>query len=197
MRQNPSVIAANHLVRADEHSINAARSGHLPTLNAAVGYDKVGAWSNAARGTAAYGPGSTTIGLVLTVPIFSGGLTQSQVRQAIHQRDEDQSDLESVRRQTARDTNNYFNLVVAGIGQVNDARDAVDAAKKSLASLRAGYDIGTQSLTNVVVAIEILAQIRTQYTALRHNFILNKLLLKRSVGAAELKDVEEINRLLQ
>lgn len=197
VHQNPSVIAAGHLVSADEHSINAARSGHLPTLNLAVGYDKVGAWSNTARGGSSYGPGSTTVGLVMAVPLFSGGLVQSQVRQAIHQRDADMGDLETARRQAARDATNYYNLVVAGIGQVNDAREAVDAAKKALASMRAGYDIGTQSLTNVVVAIQTLAEIRTQYTALRHQFILNKLLLKRTVGAAELKDVEEINRLLQ
>jgi outer membrane protein len=197
MQQSPQVLAASHLVRADEHSINAARAGHLPTLNLAVGYDKAGAWSNRLPGTASYGTGNTTVGLVLSVPIFSGGLTQSQVRQALHQRDADQGDLETVRRQTARDTYNYFNLVEAGIGQVNDARNAVDAAKKALASMRAGYDIGTQSLTNVVVAIQTLAEIRSQYTALRHQFILNKLLLKRTVGAATLKDVEDINRLLQ
>ncbi|WP_081996657.1 TolC family outer membrane protein [Luteibacter sp. 9133] len=197
MRQNPNVLAASRLVTADEHSISAARSGHLPTLNFSVGYDKAGAWSNTVRGGAGYGPGSTTVGLVLAVPLFSGGLTQSQVRQAIHQRDADQDDLESLRRQTARDATNYFNLITAGIGQVSDARDAVKSANDALASMRAGYDIGTQSLTNVVVAIAQLANIRTQYTALRHQFILNKLLLKRSVGAAELKDIEEINRLLQ
>jgi outer membrane protein len=195
--QNPSVVAGTHLVSADEHSINAARSGHLPTLNLAVGYDKLGSWSNVNRGGASYGPGSTTIGLVLAVPLFSGGLTQSQVRQAIHQRDEDQSDLESSRRQAARDAYNYYNLVIAGIGQLGDARVAVDAAKKSLASLRAGYEIGTQNLTSVVVAIQILANVRSQYTSLRHQFIVNKLLLKRTVGAADLKDMEEINRLLQ
>lgn len=197
MQQSPAVLAANHLVSADEHSIDAARSGHLPTLNLSMGYQKYGSWSNRVAGGAGYGPGSTVVGLTLAVPIFSGGLTQSQVRQAIHQRDADLGDLETARRQTARDATNYFNLVVAGIGQVNDARQAVDAAKKALASMRAGYDIGTQSLTNVVVAIQTLAEIRTQYTALRHQFILNKLLLKRTVGVAELKDVEEINRLLQ
>lgn len=197
MEQNPAVVAGTHLVKADEHSVNAARSGHLPTLNLAVGYDKLGAWSNVNRGGAGYGPGSTTIGLVLSVPLFSGGLTQSQVRQAIHQRDADQGDLEGSRRQAARDAYNYYNLIIAGIGQVNDARVAADAAKKSLASLRAGYDIGTQSLTNVVVAIQIQANVRSQYTELRHQFIVNKLLLKRTVGAAELKDIEEINRLLQ
>ena len=197
MRQNPSVLAASRLVSADEHSLTAARAGHLPTLNLAVGYDKAGAWSNRVPGSASYGPGSTTVGLVLAVPLFSGGLTQSQVRQAIHQRDADQGELESVRRQTARDAYNYFNLVVAGIEQVDDARKAVDAARKALASMRAGYDIGTQSLTNVVVAIRTLAEIRSQYTALRHQFILNKLLLKRTVGAASLQDVDDINRLLE
>jgi outer membrane protein len=197
MQQSPAVLAASHLVRADEHSINAARAGHLPTVNLAVGYDKAGAWSNRLPGSAGYGTGNTTVGLVLSVPLFSGGLTQSQVRQAISQRDADQGQLETVRRQTARDAYNYFNLVETGIGQVNDARNAVDAAKKALASMRAGYDIGTQSLTNVVVAIQTVAEIRSQYTALRHQFILNKLLLKRTVGAATLKDIEDINRLLQ
>lgn len=197
MRQSPDVMAASHLVRADEHAIAAARSGHLPTVNLAVNYDKAGAWRDGVRGGAGYGTGTTTVGLVLAVPLFSGGLTQSQVRQAIHQRDADEGDLESLRRQTARDTVNYFNLVTAGIGQVGDAREAVDSGKKALASMRAGYDIGTQSLTNVVVAIQTLAEIRTQYTALRHQFILNKLRLKRAAGIAELKDIEEINRLLQ
>ncbi|NII55579.1 TolC family outer membrane protein [Luteibacter sp. SG786] len=197
MAQSPAVLAASHLVHADEHSINAARAGHLPTVNLSVGYDKAGAWSNRLPGSASYGTGNTTVGLVLSVPLFSGGLTQSQVRQAISQRDADQGQLETVRRQTARDAYNYFNLVETGIGQVNDARNAVDAAKKALASMRAGYDIGTQSLTNVVVAIQTVAEIRSQYTALRHQFILNKLLLKRTVGAATLKDVEDINRLLQ
>ncbi|WP_052697682.1 TolC family outer membrane protein [Luteibacter yeojuensis] len=197
MNQNPDILAAGHLVKADEHSITAARAGHLPTVGLAMGYDKTGAWSNTMRGGAGYGPGNTTVGLVLTVPLFSGGLTQSQVRQAIHQRDADQDDLEALRRHTARDAYNYFNQVVDGIGQVNDARGSVDAAKKALDSLRAGYDIGTQSLTNVVVAIEQLANVRSQYISVRHQFILNKLNLKRSAGVASLEDIEEINRLLQ
>ncbi|MDF3983492.1 TolC family outer membrane protein [Luteibacter sp. PPL201] len=197
MDMNPDLLAATHLVRADEHSISAARAGHLPTLGLAVGYGKTGAWSDAARGGAGYGPGSTTVGLTLTVPLFSGGLTQSQVRQAIHQRDADQDDLEVLRRRTARDAYNYFNLVVDGIGQVGDARGSVEAAKKAVASMRAGYDIGTQTLTNVVVAIETLANVRSQYIAVRHQFILNKLLLKRAAGVASLDDIQDINRLLE
>ncbi|OOG59829.1 TolC family outer membrane protein [Rhodanobacter sp. C03] len=197
MHSNPVILAAHYTVAADEHRVSAARAGHLPTLSATVQYGKFGSWSSAVPGAAAYGPGVTTIGLTLTVPIFSGGLTQSQVRQAIAQRDEDAGTLESQRRQAARDANNYFNLVVDGIDQVDAARTSVEAARKSLASMRAGYEIGTQSLTNVVFAIEQLANVQTEYTYVRHQFILNKLLLKQVAGTVDIHDLEDINRLLQ
>ena len=197
MQSNPVILAAHYTVTADEHRVSAARAGHLPTLSATLQYGKFGSWSSAVPGAASYGPGVTTIGLTLTVPIFSGGLTQSQVRQAIAQRDEDQGTLESQRRQAARDANNYYNLVVDGIEQVDAARTSVEAGRKSLASMRAGYEIGTQNLTNVVFAIEQLANVQTEYIVVRHQFILNKLLLKQVAGTVDMHDLEDINRLLQ
>ncbi len=197
MHSNPVILAAHYTVTADEHQVSAARAGHLPTLDANLQYGKFGTWSSAVPGAAAYGPGVTTIGLTLTVPIFSGGLTQSQVRQAIAQRDEDQGTLESQRRQAARDANNYYNLVVDGIEQVQAARTSVDAARKALASMRAGYEIGTQSLTNVVVAIATLANVQSEYTVVRHQFVLNKLLLKQAAGTVDVRDLEDINKLLE
>lgn len=199
MQTNPAILSDRYTVSADEHKISAARAGHLPTLSANVYRDKFGSWSSAAPmpGDSRFGPTTTTVGLTLTVPIFSGGLTQSQVRQAIHQRDADQGNLEAERRQAARDASNYFNLVVDGIDQVESTRTAVQVAQKSLVSMRAGYTIGTMSLPNVVNAIEILAQAQSQYTVQRHQFILNKLLLKQAAGTIDMHDLEDVNRLLQ
>jgi len=194
---NPTLLASRDTVNGDEHRIWAARAGHFPTLSVGVGYNKFGTWSNAVPGTAAYGPATTTVGLTLTVPLFSGGLTHAQVKQAIYQRDADQGVMETNRRQAARDASNYFNLVKDGIEQLESARDSVEAAKKSLASMRAGYSIGTQSLTNVVVAIENLAEAQSQYTVVRHQFILDKLLLKQAAGSIDVADLEAVNRLLQ
>jgi outer membrane protein len=73
----------------------------------------------------------------------------------------------------------------------------VEAAKKSLESMRAGYAIGTQSLTNVVFAIETLANVQSEYTVVRHQFILNKLLLKQAAGTIDVHDLEAVNGLLQ
>jgi outer membrane protein len=197
LKTNPTVLAARYAVNSDEHKVSAARAGHLPTLTAGVGYNKFGQWSNAMPGTAAYGPATTTVGLTLNIPLFSGGLTHAQVKQALYQRDADQGVLESQRRQAARDAANYFNLVKDGIEQVNSARDSVDAAQKSLASMRAGYTIGTQSMTNVVFAIEYLAQSQSQYAAARYQFVLDKLLLKQAAGTIDMHDLEAVNGLLQ
>ena len=143
MQTNPAILAARYTVDSDEHRIGAARAEHLPTLTAGVGYNKYGSWSNELPGTSAYGPAKLTVGLTLNVPLFSGGLTHAHVKQAIYRRDADQGQLESERRQAIRDVNNYFNLVVDGVDQVNSAREAVDAARDSLKSMRAGYAIGT------------------------------------------------------
>jgi outer membrane protein len=197
MQTNPTILSARYSVSADEHRISAARAGHLPTLNLSLGYSKFGNWSNALPGSSAYGTGTTTVGLVLNVPIFTGGLTQSQVRQAIGQRDADEGVLETQRRQAARDANNFYNQILDGVEQVGSARTSVDAAKKSLASMRAGYEIGTQNLTNVVVAIQVLAEAQSEYTLVRHQFVLNKLLLKQAAGTIDVHDLEDVNRLLE
>lgn len=197
MQTNPTLLAARYTVNADQHRVSAARAGHLPTLTAGVGYNKFGQWTNTLPGSGAYGPATTTVGLTLSIPLFSGGLTHARVKQAIYQRDADQGSLESERRQAERDASNYFNLVVDGIEQVDSARESVAAAKQSLASMRAGYSIGTQSLTNVVFAIETLANVQSEYTMVRHQFILNKLLLKQAAGTIGVADLEAVNRLLQ
>jgi outer membrane protein len=194
---NPTILAARYAVRADEHKVTAARAGHLPSLSAGVTYSKDGNWQDQVPGTGAYQRGTTIVGLTLTIPVFSGGLTQSQVRQAIHVRDADADTLENQRRQAVRDTYNYFNLVVDGVESLSAAKDSVTAAEKSLTSFKAGYEIGTQPLYAVVQAIEILAESRSTYAQQRYQFVINKLSLKQAAGTIDVHDLEDVNSLLQ
>src|SRR5690606_12883228 len=75
LENNPSLRAAEYNVSAAEHSVNTARSGHLPRLTLGAGYDNGAAWGDLGTGG---GVGTSTgeghsIGLTLSVPIFSGG----------------------------------------------------------------------------------------------------------------------------
>jgi outer membrane protein len=199
MQTNPSLLAQKNNVETAEHNISAARAGHLPTISANVSYGKNTSWyqNGGGFGSSQNGRASTTIGLTLNVPIFSGGLTQSKVRQQIYQRDAATDAMESQRRQVVRDTLNYYRSVIAGIAQVESAKASVDSGQKALEATRAGFEVGTQTMTNVLLAIQVMTSSESSYSQARHQFILNKLLLKQTAGTADLKDVEEINTLLQ
>lgn len=196
LANNPNLLAQKQNVDAAEHNITAARSGHLPTISASVSYGKNASWyENAAIHSNT--PSSTTIGLTLSVPIFSGGATQSRVRQSIYNRDAAQDSEEITRRQIKASTLNYYRSVLAGISQVQSGKAAVESAQKALDATRAGFEVGTQTMVNVLLAIQTLTQAEGTYSQQRHQLVLNRLLLKQSAGTASLSDLQNINALLQ
>ncbi|HVI53564.1 MAG TPA: TolC family outer membrane protein [Luteibacter sp.] len=208
IKSSPSILAAQYNVESTEHSISAARAGHLPTIDASLGYNKTTAWTqNGGAGSAATagtlgssssnGRGATSVGLTLNVPIFSGGLTQSRVRQSIYQRDAAQDSLESVRRQVVRDTLNFYRSVVAGISKVEATKAAVESSESARDATQAGFEVGTRTIVDVLIAQQNLTQSLSDYSQARHQFILDKLLLKQTAGTVDIKDLEEVNALLQ
>jgi outer membrane protein len=201
LQNNPNILAQQASVEAAAHSVNAARAGHLPTINAQLSRGKDTTWlengslpTSANIGNGRYG---TTVGLTLSVPIFSGGATQSRVRQSIYQRDAATDALEITRRQVTRDTLNYYRSVIAGISQVEASKAAVTSAESARAASQAGFEVGTRTIVEVLIAQQNLTQAQSNYSQTRHQFVLNKLLLKQASGTIDLKDIEAVNALLQ
>ncbi len=197
VQNNPTLQAQKDNVENAEHNITVARSGHLPTITASVNYGKSSSWYQNPIGDPSSRPASTTIGLTLNVPIFSGGATQSRVRQSIYQRDAATDAMELQRRQVVQNTLNFYRSVLAGISQVESSKASVESGQKALEATRAGFEVGTQTFTDVLLAIQTLTQSESTYSQARHQFILNKLLLQQAAGTADFKDIQGINALLQ
>ena len=96
-----------------------------------------------------------------------------------------------------RDTLNYYRSVLAGIAQVESARASVESGQKAVEATRAGFDVGSKTMTDVLLAIQTLTSSESSYSQARHQFILNKLLLKQAAGTAGLTDLQDINALLK
>jgi outer membrane protein len=210
LKNNPTIAAQRFKLEAAENHIRSAKATHLPTVSVSVTRGKSDAWAqnrnSAAAAAVATGAGvssgvtgrwGTRASLTMNIPIFAGGATQSQVRQSIYNRDSAQDALEIQRRQVTRDTLNFYRTSVAGITQVEAAKAGVESGQKALEATRAGFDVGTQTMLNVLTAIQTLTQAQSTYSQSRHNFVLNKLQLKQTAGTVDMKDIEEINTLLQ
>ena len=203
LRSNPALQSQRDQVEAFQHQIGVARAGHLPTLNAQVSYTDSPAWGDqngsSLPGSVHFDSGrhDTVIGLVLQVPIFSGGLVHSQVRQAIAQRDEQSDVLEQDRRNVVRNTRSAFNAIEAGISEVEAQKQAVVSAQKALEATQAGFEVGTRTIVDVLISQQNLFQAQSSYSQARHAFVVNQLTLKDAAGTLDVKDLEAANALLQ
>jgi outer membrane protein len=193
LQGNPALWAAQRGVASAESSIDAARAGHLPSLSAGL---NLGRPTGAPYGDLSGRLANTAV-LTLNVPLFAGGATQARVSQAVHQRDGARDSLETQRRAIERATKAAYGSVVTGIGEVQSTRDAVAAAQASLAATRVGREVGNRTQTDVLNAIQTLAQAQAAYAQARHQFILGRLQLQQAAGALTEADLANVNALLQ
>ncbi|WP_045728211.1 TolC family outer membrane protein [Xanthomonas sp. GPE 39] len=192
--KNPSLRAYKYQVEAAEDSVSTARAGHLPTLNLSASAGHSAIWGNPGNNTPRND--SNVIGLTLNIPIFSGGATQSLVRQALAQRDIAQDDYELQKRQLDRNIRKAYQTVVAGISEIEARRLAVVSAQAAFDASQVGLEVGTCTVLNVVQNQGTLYQAKLNYAQARYNFLQNRLLLNQALGTLNVADVQSINALL-
>jgi outer membrane protein len=194
LAHNPQLQAQQATVAGAQQQVAAARAGHWPTLSAGVDVGRRGAWP---APDANDGRNVTTVGLTLTVPLFAGGIQQSQVRQALYRQDAAADTLEAARRGIERTVQQRYRDELAAIAQTEIARAAVDAADKALASTRVGQGLGTQSMTDLLLAIQTLASARNAHALARYQAVLGRLQLEQAAGTLSEADLAATNELLQ
>jgi outer membrane protein len=206
IENNPALRAQQYQVQSAEANITTARSGHWPTLYLGGGYSDGKTWGD--RTFSASGlPGSVTspiesesrgpeIGVTLSVPIFSGGATQSRVRQAVAQRDVASDQLEQQRRALERNTRNAYQTLVAGVSEVEARRLALVSAQAAYDASQVGLEVGTRTVLDVLINQQNLFGAQQAYAVARYNHLQQRLVLEEAAGTLDINDVQDINRLL-
>ncbi|HEX5688329.1 MAG TPA: TolC family outer membrane protein [Ideonella sp.] len=192
LRSNPQLQSQRRIVEASEQRIGAARAAHWPTLSA--GLDS--ARASGAGISDEQRRGGTQFALRLTVPLFAGGATQSQLRQAGYQRDLARDDYEVARRALVRETQAQYQAVASGVALLESTRAAVNAADQALTSTRAGQGLGTRTMTDLLLAIQTQAAAQNAHDQARHGYVLARLLLQQAAGALGEPELAAVNQLL-
>lgn len=198
VEQNPALKASELKVSAAESSVSAARGAHYPTLSLGASAGKSASWGDVVGSGSNFSPDQRTnsIGLTLSVPIFSGGATQSGVRQALAQRDIAQDGYEQQKRALDRNTRNAYQSLVAGISEVEARRLAVVSAQSAYDASQVGLEVGTRTVLDVIQNQRILFSAQLDYANARYTFLQRRLQLGQAVGVLDIAELQDINRLL-
>lgn len=193
LQANPALRAGTLGLGASERRVAAARAAHLPTLS-------LGLETQRSTGSAValqdVGRSDTVVSLSLSIPLFAGGATQSQVRQAAYRRDASRDDLEAARRALTRQTQAQFQAVLSGVDLMQSTRAAVEAAGRALASTRAGQALGTRTMTDLLLAIQSQTAAQSADVQARHRYVLATLLLRQAAGSLGEAELAAVNQLL-
>jgi outer membrane protein len=195
-----SVAIARAALEIARQEVERSKAGHYPTLdlNASYNYNRNPASS---LGQLVTGASITSenagVGLVLSVPIFSGGSTQSKVRESLALRDRTEQDLENTQRTVAQAVRQSFLNVTNGIALVRALEQALASTQSQLDSSILGRDVGVRTSVDVLNAQQQVFQTRRDLQQARYGYLMNTLRLKAAAGTLSEGDLEQVNRTLK
>ncbi len=196
MMGNPSVLSRKFAADAAYHNIRTQRAGHYPSIDLSVTYQDTtnsGDLNPFATETQDF----TSLGVTLTVPVYAGGAVASRGRQAAADYDAALDQLEQEKRGVTRTTRNSYRAVLAGISQVEAFRQAVVSAQSALEATEAGFEVGTRTIVDVLLAQRTLFQAQRDFSQSRHDLVVNRLRLRAGAGTIEVTDLETVNQFLK
>lgn len=205
LEHNPVLQGRRTETEIANADVRIARAGHLPSLDLVAFYninrnnqfilrDNV---TQEQLGSSSFVIDSWQLGLTLTVPIFEGLAVRSRTRQARINLQVANEELDLAQRAVVRETENAFRAVLAGIREVEARHQARVSAESALEATTAGFEVGTRTIVDVLLAEQRLFQAERDYSRARHDFILNHLRLRQAAGLLGDSDLGSVNTLLR
>ena len=189
----------NDEIKIASREIDARRSDHYPTVDAIASrsrnWDKggypYGATEN--EGVRSY---SDAIGIEISIPIFSGGMTSSRVTEAVLLKSKLEQDVEYLRRGVELKVRDYYLSLQTNFSEISAYQQAMKAATLQLESTKLGFQEGLRNSVEVLDSQQILFNAKLNILESRYNYIMNYINLKLSVGMLSIEDLNEINQYL-
>ena len=105
-------------------------------------------------------------------------------------------DLEKQRRVVLRQTRDSYRGVINGISQVRALKQATISSKSAMETTQAGFEVGTRTIVDVLLAQRNLFRAQRDYLQAQHDYILNILRLKQAAGTLSPDDLKHFNQWL-
>lgn len=200
--QNWEIQTALFQLDASESTLKSTKAGYYPTvdLNASYGRTEIDGLGPGRTGsTAGTGNGTTTegvIGVTLNVPLYTGGGTQASVRQQRSLVSVADEALRTTRRDVRVNTRSLFRQVNTNIESASALEQTIISRRSALDATRAGYDVGTRNIVEVLDAERGYYEALQNYANARYDYVINTLTLKQSAGTLSPQDLMDLNRWL-
>jgi outer membrane protein len=178
--------------------IDRQRAGRYPQL------DLVANAGRSYQGSLTQVPGGgaleadrASVGLQVTVPLYTGGAVTAQVRQAQAQREVSYHQMLDARRQAALSAESAYLTLVANLEQVRALEQALVSIESNEQATQRGLQVGLRTTLDLLNVQRERYQIERDLAAARYGYLMTYLQLHAAVGEAlDERAIEAVNTFL-
>ncbi|MGJ7457920.1 TolC family outer membrane protein [Halomonas sp. RA08-2] len=193
MDNSPMLQMAEAGIEVARSELDVSRAGQLPRVEAFASYDVS---DNDRSGVSGYNSGSQ-LGVRASMPLYTGGGTQAQIRQSGYALEVSQYDFEAQRRDTVQQVRSLFTRVSNDVETVEARAQAIVSNQSALEATRSGYEVGTRNIVDVLNAERNLFNAIADHAEARYDYVLGLLRLQQQAGLLDAASIQAVNAWLR
>jgi len=181
-QKRADLVAAEAQIKAAEAQRDAVNASGRPTIT-------LGAMAGLTNPDIQ----SSSLGVTLNVPLFSGFKTNYQTRAAEAQIDSKVAERDRLSNQIALDVWKAYQSLLTNSQALRSADDLLLAATQSEKMILGRYKAGVGNILDTLSAQSALANARQQRVAALYNFLASRFALAQSIGQLDLTRLDLTN----
>jgi outer membrane protein TolC len=181
-QKRPDLAAADSQIKAAEAQLQATKATGRPTIS-------VGALAGLSNPDIQ----TSSVGVTLSVPLFSGFKTEYQTRAAEAQIESRVADRDRLANQVALDVWKAYQGMLTNSQALRSADDLLLAATQSEKMISGRYKAGVGNILDTLSAQSALASARQQRVSAFYNFLISRFALTQAIGKLDLTQLDRQN----
>jgi outer membrane protein len=190
-RTSPLLRQAAYTAQASAARVGEAKSAYRPNVSVSASFGYAGGAQTApfvTNNPFANGKPDITVAATATIPIFSGGLVFSQVRQAAERADADRYSSDNARRQVAEAVAEAWSQVVVARSSFEAYQTQTQATAEAYAGARKEEQAGLRTTIEVLNAEQESQAAQLALSNARHDEYLASATLLAAIGTLSVAD---------
>ncbi len=190
LQVNPDINAQRYSVEAARQEIAKSRSGHVPRLDLVASVNK-----NKSDTINTFNQDATvrSIGVQLTIPLYSGGAVSALTQQAVSNYQKAMANLEAKTREVLVELNKQYSVARSSAHRIDALLKAVRSASLLIEATQKSVAGGVRTNLDVLLAQQQLFQARRDLTQARYNYLISYLKLRFAAGTVGMDDLQNVS----
>lgn len=194
-KNNKNLIIAKQAVNVAEKELERQRSLKKPTVNLFASHS--GNFTDGiSDNLVTSNRYDNSVGVSVSVPLYSGGASDSRIRGASHSYKSAGYNAELQKQLATQQVRSAYLTVMSDISQISALQQSLSSTETALEATQAGFEVGTRTAVDVLLALRNTFGAKLNLAQARYNYLLNYLLLHEAAGTLSERDMQKITGML-